>query len=290
MISIPQRLIGIPGVDLIFEDGKSWFLRKRLPEPTLERQSYLSQIAISLVQSGRQEIIPQQGPKWVIKAGEMLILPRDIYTISDLLPESGIFETYLFFLDDLIIDHFLEQQKLGPISTDIRAAHFRAKQNKSLGAFLDSLVLLHQEMRIDPAFFQHKLIELLYLMGAQMGMASLVGLLHFLRKTKRKDLRAFMENNFDKALTVEDYASLTGRSLSTFRRDFKRYYQQTPQQWLKNKRLEKAVLLMQEKDLSIQLIAQKVGYSNGSHFSKEFKKKYRLSPQEYYQAQKRANF
>ncbi|MEO1652296.1 MAG: AraC family transcriptional regulator, partial [Bacteroidota bacterium] len=258
MISVPQRLIGIPGVDLIYEDGQSWFLRKTLQEATLERQSYIAQLAISLVQSGRQEIIPQQGSKWVVKGGELLLLPRDIYTISDLMPESGKFETYLFFLDDQIIDRFLRVQNRPSLPANTFPERSLIKQNKSLEMFIHSLLLLHQEMEIRPAFFQHKLIELLHLISEALGADHFVTLLHFLQKSKRKDLKAFMENNFDKALTVEDYASLTGRSLSTFRRDFKRYYQQTPQQWLKNKRLEKAALLMQEKDLSIQLIAQEV--------------------------------
>ena len=40
-----------------------------------------------------------------------------------------------------------------------------------------------------------------------------------------------MEKNFDKPLKIEDYAYLTGRSLSTFRRDFKSYFEITPQKW-----------------------------------------------------------
>jgi AraC-like DNA-binding protein len=60
-----------------------------------------------------------------------------------------------------------------------------------------------------------------------------------------------MEKNYDKPLKMEDYAYLTGRSLSTFRRDFKAYYDLTPRQWIKEKRLEKAVQLFQEKEKSV---------------------------------------
>ena len=39
-----------------------------------------------------------------------------------------------------------------------------------------------------------------------------------------------MERNFDKPLTIEDYAYLTGRSESTFRREFKIKYGVYPQE------------------------------------------------------------
>ena len=50
-----------------------------------------------------------------------------------------------------------------------------------------------------------------------------------------------MQKNFDKPLKIEDYAYLTGRSVSTFRRDFKASFSMTPQQWIKEQRLDKGI-------------------------------------------------
>ena len=90
-----------------------------------------------------------------------------------------------------------------------------------------------------------------------------------------------MEKNFDKPLKIEDYAYLTGRSLSTFRRDFKSFYEITPQKWLKEKRLEKAKSLLQDRSLSVTELAYEVGYENISYFIKEFKNKFGQSPKQY---------
>jgi len=90
-----------------------------------------------------------------------------------------------------------------------------------------------------------------------------------------------METNFDKPLKIEDYAYLTGRSLSTFRRDFKAYYDSTPQKWLKEKRLDKAIHILTKKEISVTQLAYQVGYENISYFIKEFKSKFGLSPKQY---------
>ena len=90
-----------------------------------------------------------------------------------------------------------------------------------------------------------------------------------------------MEQNYDKPLKVEDYAYLTGRSESTFRRDFKQYFDTTPQQWLKEQRLEKALRLLQKQEMSVTQVAYEIGYENISYFIRAFKGKVGLSPKQY---------
>ena len=46
--------------------------------------------------------------------------------------------------------------------------------------------------------------------------------------------------------TMEELAHYTGRSLATFKRDFKKISDLTPEKWLIRKRLEAAYVMMQE--------------------------------------------
>ncbi|MEH6348105.1 MAG: AraC family transcriptional regulator [Bermanella sp.] len=62
----------------------------------------------------------------------------------------------------------------------------------------------------------------------------------FLHPAESRDIRDFMKRNYLKNLNVDDYAQLTGRSKSTFIREFKTLYNATPNQWLIDQRLEKA--------------------------------------------------
>jgi AraC family transcriptional regulator, exoenzyme S synthesis regulatory protein ExsA len=51
------------------------------------------------------------------------------------------------------------------------------------------------------------------------------------------DLLDFMEKNFCEDLSMEEFASYSGRSLATFKRDFKKASPLSPQKWLIEKPL-----------------------------------------------------
>lgn len=61
------------------------------------------------------------------------------------------------------------------------------------------------------------------------------------------DLEKFMLQNFRFNVTVERFAYLTGRSLSSFKRDFTKIFNTTPSHWLIKKRLEEAYFLIEKK-------------------------------------------
>ena len=92
------------------------------------------------------------------------------------------------------------------------------------------------------------------------------------------DLVSFMQRNFMFNLSLEKLGYLSGRSLSTFNRDFKKLLNTTPQKWLTDKRLELAHYQLLEKRKKPTEIYLEVGFEDLSHFSFSFKKKYGMSP------------
>lgn len=92
------------------------------------------------------------------------------------------------------------------------------------------------------------------------------------------DLVDFMQRNFMFNMSLEKLGYLTGRSLSTFNRDFKKLFNATPQKWLTDKRLELAYYHLAEKKKKPTEIYLEVGFEDLSHFSFIFKKKYGFSP------------
>ncbi|MCV9926242.1 AraC family transcriptional regulator [Flavobacterium sp. LS1R49] len=92
------------------------------------------------------------------------------------------------------------------------------------------------------------------------------------------DLISFMERNFMFNMPMEKLGYLTGRSLSTFNRDFKKYFNITPQKWLTEKRLQLAYYQLSEKKKKPTEVYLEVGFEDLSHFSFAFKKKYGVSP------------
>ena len=92
------------------------------------------------------------------------------------------------------------------------------------------------------------------------------------------DIMDFMEQNYMNDLSLEEMANYTGRSLATFKRDFKKVSSLTPQKWIVHRRLEAAYALIQSGKQNISDICFHVGFKNLSHFSKAYKSMYGCSP------------
>lgn len=94
------------------------------------------------------------------------------------------------------------------------------------------------------------------------------------------DLGDFMNQNFHFNVQLIRFAYLTGRSLSTFKRDFEKQFNTTPSRWLLKRRLQEAYYLLEEKGRAVTDIYLDLGFEDLSHFSFAFKKQFGLSPSE----------
>lgn len=92
------------------------------------------------------------------------------------------------------------------------------------------------------------------------------------------ELVSFMERNYMFNMSMERFSYLTGRSLTTFKRDFKKAFNITPQRWLTQKRLELAHYKLSEKMAKPIEVCYEVGFENLSHFSFAFKKYFGYAP------------
>ena len=92
------------------------------------------------------------------------------------------------------------------------------------------------------------------------------------------DIMEFLEDNYMCDLTIEEIAHYTGRSLATFKRDFKKISDLTPEKWLIRKRLEVAYDMVRSGKKKIMEVYTEVGFRNPSHFSTAFKRHFGVAP------------
>ncbi|SEW52737.1 helix-turn-helix domain-containing protein [Chitinophaga arvensicola] len=104
------------------------------------------------------------------------------------------------------------------------------------------------------------------------------GLLANFEEPGKIDLTDFMERHYMFNMTMEKFSYLTGRSVATFRRDFKRSFRTTPQKWLTEKRLQLAHYLIAEKQVKPTDVYLEAGFENLSHFSYAFKNHFGYPP------------
>lgn len=94
----------------------------------------------------------------------------------------------------------------------------------------------------------------------------------------KADLISFMEKNYMFKMPLSKFSYLTGRSLTSFKRDFKKAFNTTPQKWLTQKRLELAHYELAEKKRKAVEVCYETGFENLSHFSYAFKKHFGYAP------------
>lgn len=92
------------------------------------------------------------------------------------------------------------------------------------------------------------------------------------------DILDYLNENYMYDLSMEEIAGYTGRSLATFKRDFAKVSDLTPQKWIIKRRLEAAHDLIRSGKKKITEACFDVGFKNLSHFSKIYKETYGYAP------------
>ena len=93
------------------------------------------------------------------------------------------------------------------------------------------------------------------------------------------DILEFMERNYMNDISMEEIANYTGRSLSTFKRDFKKCSALSPRECSSDAAL-KPHMLIRKGGRKVSEICFEVGFKNLSHFSKIYKIAYGVPPTE----------
>lgn len=102
-----------------------------------------------------------------------------------------------------------------------------------------------------------------------------------LRKPVRTDIRQVVEQHYASPVTLPELAYLSGRSLSSFKRDFQNVYNMPPAQWIREQRLCKAKEMLQNTMMSVSDVCYTLGFENPTHFSRIFKDYYGMPPSDF---------
>lgn len=256
-------------------------LHKVIPSQNRDEEYYLSSHLIIFVNSGQKDIYSGD-EHFSLSAGETGFIRKGLYILADIKRERAQFESLLFFLTDEIIDEFLISQQVAISGEKNYSPLYKIERDKNTNLFFDSMFQHMQDCQLyPPSFYKLKIFELLHLLSANKKNHNFTGFLNSLKNKTQKDLGLFMEHTYTMPLKVEDYATLSGRSLASFKRDFKKQYNQSPGMWIKARRLEKARELLSHSKKSVTEVCFEVGYENISHFIKSFKEYHGVTPRQY---------
>ena len=96
-----------------------------------------------------------------------------------------------------------------------------------------------------------------------------------------KEALTFIEQNFQRDISIEEIAAVCGLNRSYFGKVFREAVGESPQAYLLHYRMARAAQLLKETRLSVGEIAAQVSYANQLHFSRAFKNVHGVAPREY---------
>ncbi len=100
----------------------------------------------------------------------------------------------------------------------------------------------------------------------------------------------YMYVNYDKSITLSDMAKVVHMESTYFAKKFKASYNMTPINYLYSVRLFRSLDMLMYTNLSIAVIAEKVGFKKVASFCTAFKRAYGLSAGEYRKAAQQRKF
>lgn len=245
-------------------------------EKHYSREAMLDQHALIYVCSGTFEIA-YANQKHTFYPGDTVIIPRNQLGRLSKFPAGDVpfLSVSILFPEALLRKFYAEHPAEQP--SEKWSAHMKIESHPLIeGLFrsLQSYFDLHEEL--PPHLAEIKMLETLTLLDNIAPQSRQI--LNAFNEPGKIDLTDFMEQNFMYNLPLEKFAYLCGRSLSSFKKDFKAIFNTTPGKWLTAKRLELAhykISVQKKKPSEIYLDA---GFENLSHFSFAFKKQYGYSP------------
>lgn len=259
-------------------------------ENTGIHSSTLSRIAVGYILSGRKYIY-NNDQYHQIDEGAVFILDKGLHYEENCIGTNGRFEQIVFYISSdtlqqtifgLNLNYGLSFYSHHNCSHCLAYNFASSKADALLRNFFTGIelsfrnsALLHNDIgqRI-------KLNELIYLILSGEDNCA-----------KRKILRAAdtssgqfvntIYNNIFNDISIEQLAELTNRSLTSFKKEFRRIFNSSPHQWIIRQRLDRAKIMLSSTNRTVSEIGAECGFSNISHFIKLFKQQYDRTPATY---------
>jgi AraC-like DNA-binding protein len=219
-----------------------------------------------------------------IEPGEAVLLKCGSY-FSDLMKygTTGKYEILVFHLYPEMLRKIYKHE----LPAFMKQAESKSFIHKVVGhdivkRFIESLYFYFDNPElVSDELLELKIKELVLLLVQTQNAESIVSLFTDLFTPRNLSVKEIVNNHLFSDLSIEDLATLSNLSVSTFNRTFQTLFNDTPANYIKTKRLERARELLTISSLTASEIAFQTCFKDVAHFSRSFKAAFRSSPSAY---------
>lgn len=205
--------------------------------------------------------------------------------IGDVLPSSGEYEALVVHFSPEVLQKIFKDDYLSQFSSQQQKKVIQSAvipKDEVLEKYIDSLIFYFRNPALaDDELLLLKIKELVMILNKLKYNDVIQHILGSLFDPDEYSFKDIVEQHIYTDISIENLAHLTMRSLSSFKRDFQKYYESAPSRYIKNRKLEQAAKLLVGTDLRISDVVFQSGFTNQSHFGREFSKKFNMNPGAY---------
>ncbi len=247
----------------------------------------LSRYAIGYVMRGTKHIYYGDACHTVSK-GEIFYMGIGNHYVEDIPEEGRPFEQVIVYYSPELLQRTLLYLNMN-YSINIsnshscdrcrRLNHVSTEASTTLRSFFTHAVSYLQDDNFmhDEAAENIKLTELMYLIVSQSDGCLKSKILSNM-DASRDNFEQIIYSHIFCDISIEELSTLCNRSLTSFKKEFKRHFYMPPHRWFIRQRLMQSRLLLISTSKSISEIGIECTFPNTSHFIKLFKKEYGTTP------------
>ena len=249
--------------------------------------AFLTHHALVYILSGVKQIKVGSN-QFDIRPRELFLIPRGEYVMSEYITGEHGFRSLMLFFSKRVAQGLAEQlsgclpERISERMPTKREAIKIIPHNREIEKLFSSL----EEYSKSKSPFMCELIrlkftELVYLLLDSPYRQLIASFLLDAARSESPALSAVLDRHWYSPATVNELAMLSGRSLSSFKREFAQEYGEAPRGWIRRKKLERAAYLLDTSDKTIEEVTDASGFVSAAHFARLFKEQYQMTPTEY---------
>lgn len=197
------------------------------------------------------------------------------------------FRTLVFNLSFLCLneENYWQKQFISPLmNCNVMFRNLISQDDENYGKILSAYLSLLEAYKGKENYYQIRIISLFYnLFFEMLSGGHLVQRESKSRKNQKamKQCLAYIDQNYKEHISVGDLAAMINFSEDYFTHEFSEFMGKSPINYLNSVRLDKAKIMLNSSDKSIDDIAFDCGFQSTSYFIKLFKKQNGLTPLQY---------
>jgi AraC-like DNA-binding protein len=256
------------------------FTQYDCPQATKTQGFFLQSNLIVYVLTGRRVFVKNR-KRWELSEGTCAFVKKGAH-IAEMEEGVGWCVMTFFIPDDFfkrLVGDNLKNLTLANLPEAITDHVLLLNVNELSKSFFISMLPYFTQVPPPPEnLLELKFKELILSLLSQKQNQPFLAYLNKLYNDKHPSIQEIVSNNYTFNLTLEEYAKLACKSVPTFKREFKKIFNDTPAKWVMKKRMALASELLENTKLSISEITFECGFENQTHFSRIFKEKVGMSP------------